>query len=239
MFQSINTGCAWYEGWANFFALAVNGDRCYDINESFCGDGSVDLENHTRNDNPQTFPWGDTVEGRVAGALYDLMDSSNENPWFDTAAWGFDWIADNALAYPGKNSFIYFYYGSPANDRHDTLRSLWQNTIDYDQPPVANAIPLVKVLQNATWNNVLDLRNYTSDPESPVWKLIYTFVGQSNANCGVSFNASLVSVSPTYNWVGTCTVTYRVSDTLKNTTSSFSVQVAAITSRVYLPVVAK
>jgi hypothetical protein len=39
--------------------------------------------------------------------------------------------------------------------------------------------------------------------------------------------------------VGSCTVTYRVSDTLKNTTGSFSVQVLAVTSRVYLPIVSK
>ncbi len=239
MFQPINAGCAWFEGWANFFALAVNGDRCYDINQNVCGANSVDLENHTINDNPQTFPFSDTVEGRVAGALYDLMDFSNEHPWFDTAACGFHWIANNALAWVGKNNFYHFYQGSPLDVRHDTLRSIWQNTIDYDQPPIANPIPTVRTLQNATWNNVLDLTIYTSDPESPKSDLIYTFVSQSNANCGVSFNSYLVSVAPTYNWVGICTVTYRVSDTLKTTTSSFSVQVAAITSRVYLPVVVK
>jgi hypothetical protein len=239
MFSVESPECAWFEGWANFFALAVNGNRCYDFDEFACGNGSVDLENHTRNDNPALFPWGDTVEGRVAGALYDLMDFSNEHPWFDTAAWGFDWIADNALAWVGKNNFYHFYQGSPANDRHDTLRAIWQNTIDYDQPPAASAIPPVRILQNTSLTNVLDLTAYTSDPESPDYMLLYTLVSQSNASCGVSFNASLVSIAPTYNWVGSCTVTYRVSDTLKNTTGSFSVQVLAVTSRVYLPVVAK
>ena len=167
------------------------------------------------------------------------MDSSNEYPYFDTSTWGFDWIADIALTGSGRQNLFSFYYISPIEDKHDTLRSIWQNAIDYDQAPTANSIPQVKVLQNMTRVNILDLKNYTSDPESPDSLLIYTLVSQSNSNCGVSFNASLVTVSPTNNWIGTCTITYRVSDTLKSITSSFGVTILAITDRIYLPIVVK
>ena len=31
MFDSINTSCAWSEGWADFLPLPVNNNRCYNI----------------------------------------------------------------------------------------------------------------------------------------------------------------------------------------------------------------
>ncbi len=82
---------------AIFFSLPVNGDRCYDKVSGPCGgSGQVegthyyDLENKGWSD---TWPKGPTVEGRVAGTLYDLYDGNNEPPW-DTVTVGFDpiWI---------------------------------------------------------------------------------------------------------------------------------------------------
>lgn len=64
--------CAWIEGWADFFPLAVNGDPFY----TFSSGSSLDLENHTWG----TPGWenGERVEGRVAGGLWDIYDSTNE-----------------------------------------------------------------------------------------------------------------------------------------------------------------
>ncbi len=239
LFSQETTECAWYEGWADFFALAVNGNGCYDFDQFVCTGNYQNLETHSRNDSPATFPWGDVVEGRVAGALYDLMDTDNESPWFDDADWGFDWIADVAMDYPGRSIFNHFYYATPLVDRHLTLRTVWQNTIDYNQAPSASPIPQQQILQNATWNHLLDLNDYTSDPESPDWLLEYIFVSQSDPNCGVGFDYSWVNVSPVFDWVGSCTITYRVSDSLEPTSGSFQVHVLPIASWIYLPIVCK
>ena len=65
LFDSITAQCAWAEGWADFFAMAVNGDQCYNFKENPCGgtpDGdSYNFEIHSRLDDPLQFPWGDTV----------------------------------------------------------------------------------------------------------------------------------------------------------------------------------
>lgn len=167
------------------------------------------------------------------------MDTDNESPWFDSAAWGFDWITDVAMVPPGRSIFYHFYYAAPANDHHHTLRSIWQNTIDYDIAPVADPIPEQQVLQNVTRNHLLDLNDYTSDPESPDTLLSYNLASQSPANCWVSLDGSWVNVSPEIGWVGRCEVTYRVSDSLKTTTSSFVVQVQRITSQIFVPIIYK
>lgn len=78
IFSQESVQCAWSEGWADFFAIAVNGDVCYDKGVGPCtgiaDQQKYDLENHTRND-PTNDPitglpwWGDGVEGRVAGTI--------------------------------------------------------------------------------------------------------------------------------------------------------------------------
>jgi hypothetical protein len=86
--------CAWSEGWADFFPLLVDGDRCYDKGSGPCtgtrDSQYFDLENQGWGDG---HPAGPTVEGRVAGTLYDLCDSNHEGP-FDIATNSFEamWI---------------------------------------------------------------------------------------------------------------------------------------------------
>lgn len=70
--------CAFAEGWADYFPLVVNGDGCFDFETNGPCDGgsnSVDLEYQGWGDGR---PIGDQVEGRVAGALYDVTDDNNE-----------------------------------------------------------------------------------------------------------------------------------------------------------------
>jgi hypothetical protein len=79
MFSQEDINCAWSEGWADYFPLTVNMDPCYDFDTGPCT-GTPDvrnynLESHGRGDQ---YPWGDAVEGRVAGALYDIFDSTND-----------------------------------------------------------------------------------------------------------------------------------------------------------------
>lgn len=240
-FTQETSQCGWSEGWADFFAIAVNGDACYDLDIGPCTGASDDrhfnLENHTRNDpNVDGSYWGDGVEGRVAGALYDLMDSGNETPWYDTASWGFDTIIDVALVGSGKSNLQEFWNSYQGTDKHNGVRSVYQNTIDYDQTPTFAAIPNQNILQNFTHNHVLDLWDFSNDLESPDASLTFQVVSVSDSRCGVSLDSHWINANPQTNWTGSCYVTVRVSDTIPNktATSGFWVNILQINSRIYL-----
>ncbi len=97
VFKQETHECAWTEGWADFIVLPVNEDDCYDPYLGPCSSGSYNLETHSRLDDPNVYYWDDDVEGRVAGALFDLMDQNNESPGFDSAYWGFNDVFYSAL----------------------------------------------------------------------------------------------------------------------------------------------
>lgn len=250
IFSQESVQCAWSEGWADFFAVAVNGDVCYDKGVGPCTGNAdqdkYDLENHTRNDplnNPITgLPWwGDGVEGRVAGSLYDLMDPGNEAPWYDNASWGFDPIVDIALTGSGKSSLHEFWNGYQGSDKHNGVRSIFQNTIDYDQAPVFAAIPGQNTLQNFPHSHIIDLWDFSSDAESPDASLTYQIVNVSDSRCGISLDSHWVNANPQMNWTGSCYVTVSVNDTIPNKTATggFWLNVLQINSRNYLPIAMK
>ncbi len=242
IFSQESAICAWSEGWANFFALAVNRDVCYDFDEGPCtglADGRhYNLENHTRNDNDfENFPWGDEVEGRVAGALYDLLDVYNESPWYDTALWGFDQIVDIAFKDSGQYTLYEFWSSYTGNNKHHGIRSIYQNTIDYNQSPEIEAIPDQYTFINMSQNHLIDLWDYTSDFESPNTALTYQIQTVSDLGCGISLDSHWININPLMNWSGSCLVTIRVNDTIKTTTGEFWLHVLPVNSRIYLPII--
>ena len=214
--------------------------QIHDFDEGYCiGQANIrhfDLENHTRNDpNAEGSWWGDNVEGRVAGTLYDLMDSTNESPWYDNASWGFDPITDIALVGSGRSSLQQFWAAYQGTDKHNGVRSIYQNTIDYDNAPVFSAIPEQRILQNFPRTHLFDLWNYSSDAESPDASLTYSIVSVSDTHCGISLDSHWVNANPQRNWVGSCYVTARAHDSIKTTTGGFWVHVLQINSRIFLP----
>jgi hypothetical protein len=121
---SSGTICAWTEGWADFYALAVNGDPVY----TWPSGDPLNLETPTWG----TASWdsGDKVEGRVAGALWDIYDSTDD---------GNDHISDGL-------SHIWGTFSTHTHDRFKrfsddlitggvntsaALDAIYQNTIDY------------------------------------------------------------------------------------------------------------
>ncbi|MEU7478336.1 hypothetical protein AB0A63_20290 [Lentzea sp. NPDC042327] len=139
-------GLAWVEGFAEWTPVQVYNDPVWNW-----ADGNwIDLESATWGStwNPWwgSFPWenGDTVEGRVAGALIDLSDSTDEAPW--------DRLAESGRN-PGNiwttflnhksNTFAEFWAHRTADGFNTAanggLASLYQNTIDYTfRDPLAN-----------------------------------------------------------------------------------------------------
>jgi hypothetical protein len=133
LWGSYSQSHAWAEGWADFFPLAVrNNPGSPYVNADFEVDPSWGHSGENI---------GDTVEGRVAGALWDLYDSQNdEDPNYDYISLGFGpiWnVFTSQVAYR-KNNFSEFwnawkqYYSGSAYNVHFAKMALYQNTIDYD-----------------------------------------------------------------------------------------------------------
>ncbi|MEA1893663.1 MAG: hypothetical protein U9N36_00390, partial [Euryarchaeota archaeon] len=80
MNKNSGPGCAWVEGWANFMPLAVFNDKyftdtTYWVGISTFGTDTANLE--TRN-GKLNFPDGDSCEGNIAAALWDIYDDHDE-----------------------------------------------------------------------------------------------------------------------------------------------------------------
>jgi len=159
MTQQSNSTTAWVEGWAHFFPLAVFNDPIYTIAINATHGLSYDLEaHHWCSDG-----WddGDEVEGRVAGALWDIFDSQNDSaPWYyDSFSDGFHRIwnitRDNTLDtfkefWDAWNATYYTHPKSPSSpydlqDWTNTLMAIFQNSIDYRGPGDVDADGRVRV----------------------------------------------------------------------------------------------
>jgi hypothetical protein len=244
MFESKTPLCAWTEGWSDFFALAVNGDPCYDFGLGPCtglpDQNHFNLEIHSRNDNPQPFSWGDTVEGRVAGALYDLMDANNEAPWYDSASFGYAPVWNIVRVAPHENSFFEFWNGwkTSGNNKHHAVRAIYQNTIDYDSAPVIAGLPDLTVPRNSIWNNAIDLWNFSADVESTDAELGWQILSVTDSRCGITFDGRYIDIAPQSGWLGSCDATVSVSDSIKANVDIFRVTVESAW-RIFLPSISK
>ncbi len=234
--------CAWTEGWADFLALAGNGDACYDWGLSPCGADGDNFQNLERPTWPvppdQTI--GDAVEGRVAGALYDLFDQTNDG--WDQFSFGFAPIWTIVRTSPHEWSFAEFWSGwrTQGYNQHRAVQAIYQNTIDYDTPPTIANLPDRTVLQNFSWNNAIDLWAYSSDPESSDGELDWLITHSSDWRCRVTIDdQDYVDINPLPGWLGSCDVTIRVSDGIKFDHDTFTVRVVPVAARVYLPLAMK
>ncbi|MFI1226348.1 MULTISPECIES: hypothetical protein [unclassified Streptomyces] len=129
--KTSSAGCAWTEGWPNFFAGVALEDPVFRWE-----DGRVlDMENATWGTNVPGRVWenGDTVEGRVAGALIDLGDASKHEPGDQCSEDPRGPLWDTVLDRK-PNTFRAFWQYREA-DGHDVgetaLNCLYYNTIDY------------------------------------------------------------------------------------------------------------
>jgi hypothetical protein len=115
--------CAWVQGWGEFLPLAVNRDWYYTLDSGV----SYDLESPTWTD--PNYDKGECVEGRVAGALYDIFDTHNDGA--DQLSFGLDEIAtilkDNRMSYFRSFMPNWMNHGWP-----DTAATcIYQDTIDF------------------------------------------------------------------------------------------------------------
>ncbi|HTI21118.1 MAG TPA: hypothetical protein VL652_09010 [Kutzneria sp.] len=156
-----SAGCAWTEGFADWYQSAVYADPEY------AGDGfTVDLETPTWG----TPDWanGDTVEGRVAGAMNDVADSAAEPYWdnYGEGAPGHLW--DTFLNH--RSATFHDFWTQRGADNFDVsdgpLGSLFQNTIDYGfRNPLADN-------QSLTRPDPLTPHNYHFTTTTVFWSVV-------------------------------------------------------------------
>ncbi len=216
-----STGCGWTEGWAQTW-------HCWTTNDpirSYPGGGGVDLEAATWGDG---YDQGDQVEGRVAGAIWDITDSTNDG--YDTydGDWADVW---DVMWNVNCDTFADFWtqWKARGHAKHGPVACLYQCTIDYNTWPTFGGLPNVTTAEDTPVNNAIDLWLFASDPESSDGQLEYAIIGNTNSNCGVSIDTGdYVDVNPVANWYGTSTVTISCSDGVRTRTDSFVVTVTAV-----------
>jgi hypothetical protein len=183
---------------------------------------------------------GDSVEGRVAGALYDLFDSTNEAS-YDSATFSYDSIADIVFQGSVETTFPGFWnsWMISGQNKHHAVRAIYQNTIDYDtiprfDPPLPDRI----VLRGISYIRYIDLWAYTSDSESADVELTYQITSVTDTRCGISLvDGHWINVIPQAGWLGACDATVRVRDSIKNAYDTFRVTIVPIFGRVYLEII--
>jgi hypothetical protein len=145
--ETSDASTAWVEGWANFFPLAVQNDPVL-----------IDWNLETPHWCSASWDDGDEVEGRVAGALWDIFDSDDDG--YDVLDDGFHRIW-NITRDENPHNFTEFwdawnatYYTHPKTpsspyDQQDwtnTLMAIFQNSIDYREPGDINADGIVDMV---------------------------------------------------------------------------------------------
>ena len=126
--------CAWTQGWAHFMPLAVF-DAKYFTDTTYIWHidvATVNLE--TRNGNVD-FPDGDSCEGNVAAALWDIYDDHDE--MYDRLSDGFGniWhVLEDQTTDEGNFSDFYDSWCELGHDKQSANGAIFQNDIRL-QPP--------------------------------------------------------------------------------------------------------
>ena len=139
-------GCAWTEGFAEWYPAMVYNDPFYRWPDG----GSLNLETPTWGSSD--WDEGDSVEGRIAGALIDMSDADNEGSW-DRMSEGAPGNIWNTFASHVSDNMTQFMNHRVA-DGYDTSQAtfkavLFGNTIDYSfrdpltGTPASRPTPLV------------------------------------------------------------------------------------------------
>jgi len=157
-----DTGCAWTEGWATLFAWMVRDQALFGggegIDATRYGEINYDLSSWQdyRGNNR-----GSNVESRIAGSLWDIADSTNEQP-YDKLSVGTSALWNAFTSPPGRNfpDFLAILARNGAIDQssQDYRSTLYGNTISFTpfSEPLASrwvSRPMPPVAAPSTYSN--------------------------------------------------------------------------------------
>jgi hypothetical protein len=137
-------GCAWTEGFANFYPMAIyNQDeyRGWHVEDT------------------STYNTGDDTEGRVTGSLWDLIDPRGERYWDDWQESARDAIWDTLLDRRSNN--FHEFWTHRGEEGHDVgpgpAGALYQNSIDYGfRFPLTDGVALTRPTPESPHNYRFD-----------------------------------------------------------------------------------
>jgi len=219
--------CAWVEGWAIGFSMAVLDNPGYRTPLM-----SLDLEAP----DATTPGWasGDAVPGRVAGAVWDLYDTITDG--YDIFPSGGDpaerfaplWESYQRGA-PTTTAAFWQAWLDGGYDACDGVRSLFQNTIDYNHAPDVSPLPDITVEEDTVREHEVDLWLFTQDAECPDERLTFTIANEIPPEFGLSIaDNRYINVAPAPNWFGSVEVELHVSDGLETTKRFFTLTVGGV-----------
>ncbi|MCE7938655.1 hypothetical protein DCC79_04935 [bacterium] len=203
--QPTSAACAFVQGFATFFPMAVYNDPMFD---------SPALRGDFDKPRAGTLGWsdGDTVAGRVAGAFWDLFEGDETEDGYDAFNATFaDIFAVIQARKPETMADWWAGWKAMGKDGCRALGSLAQNTIDYNSRPQVGTIP--EVVLNEDETATVNLRDYIADGECPDDQLVFRMVDGGDPKAGVVFMPTgVVSITPEANWFGQTQASFEVSD---------------------------
>lgn len=199
-------GCAFVQGLATFFPLAVYASPEF---ESLAV-RALDLD--LQGAGMPGWSDGDQVAGRIAGALWDLHEADTTVETYDKVNASFGDIWSVVLGRkPATMSSWWQGWLDAGLDGCSALGTLFQNTIDYNTPPVVSHLADVEMDEDTTL--AIDLADYVRDAECPDEELTFALVDAGASEAGVHLvPTSVISITPQANWHGATLVKATVSD---------------------------
>jgi hypothetical protein len=156
-------------------------------------------------------------------------------------SFGFAPIAD--IVFNGTNvvdlDWFWINWSVSHQSNHNAVRPLFQNTIDYDGAPIFYPeLPDKTIFVNG--HGAIDLWFYSYDYESLDEELTFEISYNPNPQCGISLEDNRwIDITPQQNWLGTCEVSIQVSDSIKDYSDTFQVNVVPVVGIVHLPLIIK
>lgn len=220
--DSGDPACAFVQGFATYYPLAVYGETEFESLALRALD--LDIQGH----GSPGWTDGDTVAGRIAGALWDLHESDQTEEQYDAfnASFGDVWalMADQR---PTTMAEWWSAWIAAGNDSCGALGSLFQNTIDYNTPPQLQTIGDVVLDEDTT--RVFDIREYVEDLECPDDELAYTMLDAGDPEAGVILMpTNVISITPEAEWFGATNVSVSISDGPATVRANFRVVVRSV-----------
>lgn len=219
--------CAWAEGWAIGFAMAVLGDPGYRT-------ALLHLDLEVPDATTPGWASGDTVPGRVAGAVWDLFDTTRDGydifPAAGDAAERFAplWESYQRGA-PTTTAAFWQAWLDGGYDACDGVRSLFQNTIDYNHAPDVSPLPDITVEEDTVREHEVDLWLFAQDAECPDERLTFSIANEIPPEFGLSIaDNRYINVAPAPDWFGSVEVEIHVSDGLETTKRFFTLTVGGV-----------
>lgn len=210
--------CAWVDGWGLFFQAAVQNDPRYDA-----PDASIDLESQQG-----VVATGDTVAGRVGGALWDLMDAQNDG--FDLYAGNFaDIWSVYATAQPTTFAAFWQAWKDAGLPQCQPVAAIFQNSINYNTPPTLAPLSDIELDEDQSLEPPLDMWPLASDAECTDEELLFAVQGLVPDTVTIDFEENrYLHVTPAPDWHGEVNVTVQVYDGVVAASRPLNVRVRSI-----------